>query len=86
MAPTTLSERIRIARIAHDMTQQELAIALGVSRPAVTMWETAKQQPGTSHLLELPRALGASSEWLLFGRGEKGFRVRRMKKDVDKAS
>lgn len=82
MPNTTLSERIRIARVAHDMTQQDLANELGVSRPAVTLWETAKQQPATTHLLKLPSALGVSSEWLLFGRGKKEFK--RVKKAIDR--
>ena len=39
-----LGERIRIYRINQNMTQRELAEALGVSAQAVSKWETGVSQ------------------------------------------
>lgn len=44
-SPPTLGQRIRDARKAKKLTQQELADALGQSRSAVVKWENDKAEP-----------------------------------------
>ena len=41
----SIAKNIKRLREAHDMTQEELAKAIGMSRPAVTQWETGWSQP-----------------------------------------
>ena len=57
------------ARKAHrmrcQMTQEFVAEALGVSRQAVSKWETGTADPSTSNLLALAKLFGVPAEELL---------------------
>lgn len=48
---------IRTARESKNMTQDELASRLNVSRTTVSMWETGDAMPRADKLPELARAL-----------------------------
>ncbi|CAI1578712.1 Uncharacterized HTH-type transcriptional regulator CBU_1416 [Serratia proteamaculans] len=67
---TAMNERIRMRRLQLDMTQLQLAKAVGVSRVSVTKWETGVTQPDGENLHVLARVLSAKPEWLLYGKGE----------------
>ena len=47
------------------MTQEFVAESLGVSRQAVSKWESGASDPSTSNLLALARLYGVSAEELL---------------------
>ena len=47
------------------MTQEFVAEALGVSRQAVSKWETGAADPSTSNLLALAKLFGIPAEELL---------------------
>ena len=47
------------------MTQEFVAESMGVSRQAVSKWETGTSDPSTSNLLALAKLYGASAEELL---------------------
>ena len=47
------------------MTQEFVAEALGVSRQAVSKWESGKSDPSTTNLLALADLFGISAEDLL---------------------
>ena len=49
----TLGESIREHRIEMKMTQEYLAEKLGVSRQAVSKWESNKAEPSTSNLIAI---------------------------------
>lgn len=49
----TLGESIRKHRIEMKMTQEYLAEQLGVSRQAVSKWESNKAEPSTSNLIAI---------------------------------
>jgi DNA-binding XRE family transcriptional regulator len=49
------SGRARAAREAAGVRQSEVAAAIGVSRPAVSQWESGKSAPGTAHALAYGR-------------------------------
>lgn len=71
-AMTTLAHRIRQARRARNMTQAQLAAAMGVSRPAASQWEsrTSPSAPETHRIERIAEVLGVSADWLLTGKGE----------------
>jgi SOS-response transcriptional repressor LexA len=68
----TLSERIKDARKAADMSQGELAKRVKVSRAAISQWENGStQEIGGSNLLAASRALNVSPDWLARGVGDR---------------
>lgn len=62
-----LNERIAAARRAAGMSQEQLGEALGVSRQAVSKWESGASDPSTVNLLALARLYGVSADELLRG-------------------
>ena len=65
MDNTKLGSLIRALRREAGMTQRDLAEALGVSRQAVSKWETGTADPSTSNLLALAKLFGVPAEELL---------------------
>ena len=61
----TLGQRISLYRKKLDISQEELGARLGVSRQAVSKWETGTADPSTSNLLALAKLFGVSAEELL---------------------
>lgn len=61
----SLGETIRDFRQRRGMTQEFVAESLGVSRQAVSKWESGRSDPSTSNLLALSRLFGVSPEELL---------------------
>lgn len=61
----TLGEELKENRLRCKMTQEFVAETLGVSRQAVSKWETGISDPSTSNLIALARLYGVSSEDLL---------------------
>lgn len=61
----TLGEVLKAHRMRCQMTQEFVAEALGVSRQAVSKWETGTADPSTSNLLALAKLFGVSAEDLL---------------------
>ena len=65
-----IGQRIKAARKAANMTQAELARAVGVTRSAVSQMETGlTNDPRPAHLLKYARALGMTPEELVHGAG-----------------
>jgi len=65
-----LGKRIQALRMAADLTQQQLADAVDVSRSAVAFWETGREGSLNKHLTLLARALGVTEDALLNGVAE----------------
>ena len=61
----SMGEAIRSHRMRCQMTQEFVAEALGVSRQAVSKWETGTADPSTSNLIALARLFGVPAEELL---------------------
>jgi transcriptional regulator with XRE-family HTH domain len=61
-----LGDRIREARIARGMSQQDLAKLMQTNQPQIARWESAGSM-GSSNLALLARALGLTLENLLTG-------------------
>ena len=61
----TLGERIKARRTERGMTQEFVAETLGVSRQAVSKWESGTADPSTHHLIALAKLLDIPPEELL---------------------
>ena len=67
MGSNLVGGRIKAARQAGRMTQEDLARAVGVSRSAVAQWETERAGQVNANLTRVAAALGLSVERLLTG-------------------
>lgn len=60
-----LNENIRNLRLAHNMSQVELASKLGVSKQSVSNWENDNIQPSVEMLVKIAKCLCVSTDCLL---------------------
>lgn len=63
----SLGERIALARKQAGLSQEQLGEKLGVSRQAVSKWESGQTDPSVAYLAQMCRTLGISSDHLLLG-------------------
>lgn len=64
-AAKKLGEVLKQHRVDCKMTQEFVAESLGVSRQAVSKWESGASDPSTTNLLALAKLFGVSAEELL---------------------
>ena len=64
-----LAERIKYARIARGLTQEQFGERLGRSRVAVHYWENGKNTPPLLMLENISQLLNVETRWLLLGQG-----------------
>lgn len=55
---------IKELRLSKSMTQEQLALAVGVSRTTVTMWEAGESMPTSNKLPKLAQVLGCTIDEL----------------------
>src|SRR6056297_798289 len=60
-----LSDKILKLRKSNDLSQEELAEKLNVSRQAISRWEMGTSQPDGSNILQLSKLFGVTSDYLL---------------------
>ena len=61
----TLNSKIAYCRKKAGMSQEELGEVIGVSRQAISKWETGESTPEVGKLLLLAKAFGVTTDWLL---------------------
>ena len=61
----TLGEKLAQARKANNMTQEQLADKLGVSRQSISKWESDVAYPETDKLICMSELFGCSLDYLL---------------------
>ena len=61
----SLGEIIKEERVKRQMTQEFVAESIGVSRQAVSKWESGSSDPSTSNLLSLAKLFDISLQDLL---------------------
>ena len=61
----TLGEKIIDLRKKRGLSQEDLAITLGVSRQAVSKWETGEAKPDTDKVIALAEYFEVTTDWLL---------------------
>lgn len=62
-----LSQRIQALRKAGGMSQEEMADRLGVSRQAVSKWESEQSVPDLDRVVQMCELFGVTSDYLLRG-------------------
>lgn len=67
-----LHEKIYYYRKKAGLSQDALAEKLGVSRQAISKWETAESVPETAKLAALASALGISVDWCSARKSRRG--------------
>lgn len=67
----TLGERIALCRKKAGLSQEEIAGRLGLSRQAVSRWETGAALPDIDKIIELSRLFGVTTDFLLLEGQEK---------------
>ena len=66
--PMELKDRIAAVRRAAGLTQEQLGELLGVSRQAVSRWESGQTSPDVSTLAALCEKLRVSADYVLLGK------------------
>jgi len=61
----TIPQRLRAARIEAGMTQEEVALQVGVSRPAISQYESGTSEISVENILRLSQVLDISVCYLL---------------------
>lgn len=56
----TISENIKRLRTEKNMSQEQLAEILSVSRQSVSKWETAKANPDMDKMIQMANLFGVS--------------------------
>ena len=62
-----LSDRIQALRREKGLSQEELAEQIGVSRQAVSKWESAQFSPDIDKIIQLSEFFGTTTDYLLKG-------------------
>lgn len=62
-----LSDRIQYLRKSRGMSQEELAEKIGVSRQAVSKWESEQSMPDLDKVILLSDFFGVTTDYLLKG-------------------
>lgn len=60
-----LSDNIRNYRKINNMSQDELAEKLGVSRQSISLWETGQTQPTIDNIIALSKIFNVTSDEIL---------------------
>ena len=66
-AQESVGQRIRALRLANNLTQDEFAQQLGVSRSAIAQWETDRAGQVRENLERIAKVLGTSLAYLVSG-------------------
>ena len=77
-----INEKIKDIRKRFGLSQEELANIIGVSRQAITKWETDAGIPDISNLEELSKVFGITIDYLL--NEEETLPLLTLKKELDK--
>ena len=62
-----IGKRIALCRKKAGLSQEQLAEQLGISRQAVSRWETGDAMPDTERVIQLSRLFHITTDYLLLG-------------------
>lgn len=61
-------ERLQDLRRQHKFSQEDIADKLGVSRQAVSKWESGQGKPEINNIIKLAEIYGVTTDYLLLGK------------------
>lgn len=64
----TLSDRLQALRKEKNLSQEQLAEKLGVSRQAISKWESSQATPDINNILKLSEIYNVSTDYILLGK------------------
>lgn len=67
---TKVSKNIRKLRTEHNMTQEDVARELFVTRQTISSWESGRTQPDIETIIKLSELFSVSAEELIYGRSK----------------
>jgi repressor LexA len=67
---STISQRIREARLFRQLDQSDLAAKIDIATRTVQRWEKGEQVPDSNYLMRIAKVTGTAAHWLLTGDGE----------------
>ena len=79
-----IHERIQQLRKEHNLSQEQLADRLGVSRQAVSKWESRQSLPDIDKIIAISRYFSVSCDWLLTGKESSSLPVSDKQKVISK--
>ena len=68
MYEQTIGERLRELRKSRNMTQDDLANALGVSRVQINQWESGSREISNSRIIKIAEFFGTTCDYVLLGK------------------
>ena len=66
-----IGKKIALCRKEAGLSQEALAAELGISRQAVSRWETGEAVPDTAKVVELARLFSVTTDYLLLDNADK---------------
>ncbi len=81
-----ISEKLLILRKQHNLSQEELAEKLGVSRQAISRWEAGQSLPDTVNIIQLTKLYRVSADYLLNDEYDEENDIPVVKKAEDRAA
>jgi transcriptional regulator with XRE-family HTH domain len=78
----TLGARLKAARITKQLSQQQVAEAVGVNRVRVSNWETDQHKPGAENLEALAALYGTTTRALLYGEPDAPTRTKNVSRET----
>ncbi|AHF07385.1 DNA-binding protein [Desulfitobacterium metallireducens DSM 15288] len=61
----TFAEKLHMLRKSKNMSQEQLAAQITVSRQAISKWELGESLPDTDNIIQLSKVFGVSIDYLL---------------------
>ena len=62
----SMGSKLAQARRQHNLTQEQLAEQLGVTRQAVSRWESDAAYPETDKIVRMSQLLGVSGDYVIW--------------------
>lgn len=62
-----IGARLRVTRVAYELSQEDIATALGVDKGYVSRFEAGIRQPTYQQLIKFIDAMFVTADWLLHG-------------------
>jgi len=60
-----IAERIKALRLSNNLTQNDIAKKLGITRSSVNAWEMGISVPSTMYIVELAQMFSVSADYIL---------------------